>query len=186
MADVWVNSMACHPRVTCHIAGCCHPANSVSWYQSYMSHYRVLPPGKFNGMSSQSHESHCRVLPLGEFTVMILNPHATLQGAVTWQNQYHDHATLQGVIIPSAILKIVFRHILFFVLFLMQFGLWRAAAFVSSLIHLYRYRQVLGVCQDFSARWCTGGAGRGTGFTQDFCISVVYLKKVWTDFDEDY
>jgi len=42
--------------------------------------------------------SHCRVLPLGEFTVMIPEP----------------HATLQGVIIPSAILKIVFRHILFF------------------------------------------------------------------------
>ena len=43
--------------------------------------------GEFNGMSSQSHVSHCRVLPLGEFTVMIPEPHATLQGAVTWQNQ---------------------------------------------------------------------------------------------------
>jgi len=53
---------------------------------------------EFNGMSSQSHVSHCRVLPLGEFTVMIPEP----------------HATLQGVRIPSAILKIVLRHILFF------------------------------------------------------------------------
>jgi len=53
--------------------------------------------GKFHGMSSQSHVSHCRVLPLGEFTVVIPEP----------------HATLQGVIILSAILKIVFRHILF-------------------------------------------------------------------------
>jgi len=44
---------------------------------------------------------------------MIPEPHATWQGAVTWQNQCHDRATLQGVIIPSAILKIVFRHILF-------------------------------------------------------------------------
>ena len=51
-----------------------------------------------NGMSSQSHLSHCRVLPLGEFTVTIPEP----------------HATLQGVRIPSAILKIVFRHILLF------------------------------------------------------------------------
>ena len=59
--------------------------------------------------------SHCRVLPLGEFTVMIPEPHATLQGAVTWRNQCHDCATLQGVRIPSAILKIVIRHILFFV-----------------------------------------------------------------------
>jgi len=34
---------------------------------------------------------------------MIPEPHATLQGAVTWRNQCHDRATLQGVIIPSAI-----------------------------------------------------------------------------------
>jgi len=78
--------------------------------------------GKFNGMSSHSHVSHCRVLPLDEFTVTIPEPHATLQGAVTWRNQCHDRATLQGVRIPSAILNIVFRHILFF-LFLMQFRL---------------------------------------------------------------
>jgi len=80
--------------------------------------------GKFNGMSSQSHLPHCRVLPLGEFNVMIPE----------------SHATLQGVRISSAILKIVFRHILFFVLFLMQFRLWLATAFVSSPIHLlYMY-----------------------------------------------
>jgi len=91
--------------------------------------------GEFHGMSSQSHASHSRVLPLGEFTVMIPEPHATsLQGPVTWRNQCHDRATLKGVIIPSAILKIVFRHIFF--VFLMQFGLLRAAAFVSSPIHL--------------------------------------------------
>ena len=42
--------------------------------------------GEFSGMSSQSNVSHCRMLP---------------------------HATLQGVRIPSAILKIVFRCILF-------------------------------------------------------------------------
>jgi len=55
--------------------------------------------GEFSGMSSQSHVSHCRVLPLGEFTVTIPEP----------------HATLQGVRILSAILKMVFRHILFFI-----------------------------------------------------------------------
>jgi len=69
--------------------------------------------GEFNGMSSQSHVSHCRVLPLGEFTVTIPEPHVTLQGAVTWRNQCNDRATLHGLRIPSAILKIVFRHILF-------------------------------------------------------------------------
>ena len=41
----------------------------------------------------------------------------TLQGAVTWQNQCHDRATLQGVRIPSAILRTIFRHILFYFCF---------------------------------------------------------------------
>jgi len=91
--------------------------------QSHLPHCKVLPPGEFNGMSSQRQVSHCRMLSLGEFTVMILEPHATLQGAVTWRNQCHDLATLQGVRIPSAILKIVFRYILFFVLFLIQFAI---------------------------------------------------------------
>jgi len=75
--------------------------------------------GEFHGMWSHSHLPHCRVLPLGEFTVRISEL----------------HATLQGVIIPPAILKIVFRHI--FLFFKMQFGLWRAAAFISSPIHLF-------------------------------------------------
>jgi len=61
---------------------------------------------------------------------------ATFQGAVTWQNQCHDRATLQSVRILSAILKIVFHHILLF-LFLMQFRLWRVAASVSLPIHLF-------------------------------------------------
>jgi len=46
--------------------------------------------GEFNGMSSQSHVSHCRVMPLGEFTVMFPQPHATMQGAVTWRIQCHN------------------------------------------------------------------------------------------------
>jgi len=121
MANIWANSMACHPRATCHIAGCCHLADSMSRSQSYLSHCRVLPPGEFSGMSSQSHVSHCRALSLGEFTVMIPEPHGTLQGAVSWRNQCHDRATLQGVRILSAILKIVFRHILF--LFFEAWGL---------------------------------------------------------------
>ena len=84
--------MACHPRVTYHIA-------------------------------------------LGEFTVTIPEPDATLQGAVTWRNQCHDRATLQGVRIPSAILKIVLRRI-FFCFPDAVWALGRAAAFVSSSIHL--------------------------------------------------
>ena len=101
MTDVWANSMACHRRATCHIAGCCYLANSMSWSESYVSHCRVvLLPGEFNDMPSQSHVRRCRVglLPLDEFTVMIPWP----------------HATLQDVRIQSAILKIVFRHIFCF------------------------------------------------------------------------
>jgi len=94
MAEVWANSMACHPRATNHIAGCCHLVNSLSRFQSHMPHCRVQSPGEIN-------------------------------------------FTLQSVRIPSAILKMVFRHILFFVLFLMQLRLWRAAAFVLSPIHLF-------------------------------------------------
>jgi len=70
-------------------------------YVTY-SHCRLLQPGKFNGMSSQSHVSCCRVLPLGEFTIMFPEP----------------HPTLQGVRIPSAMLKIVFCRILFYFCFL--------------------------------------------------------------------
>jgi len=64
-----------------------------------------------------------QVLALDEFTVMIPQPHATLQGAVYWRNQCHDRATLHGVRILSALLKIVLRHILFFGFFKVQFGL---------------------------------------------------------------
>ena len=30
MADIWANSMACHPRATCHIAGWSHLVKSMS------------------------------------------------------------------------------------------------------------------------------------------------------------
>jgi len=79
--------------------------------------------GEFSGMSCQSHVSHCMVLPLGEFTVTIPVPPPTLQGAVTWQNQCSDRATLQRVRIPSSIMKISFWRILFiFFCFLCSLG----------------------------------------------------------------
>ena len=71
---------------------------------------------EFNGMSSQSHLPHCRVLSPSEINVMIPE----------------IRAALHGKRILSAILKIVFRHILFLFSVLMQLGLWRAVAFVSS------------------------------------------------------
>jgi len=114
MADVWVNSMhvipespptfqstatwriQCdNPRLTCYITGCCHRANSTACH-----------PRATYYIAGCCH----LVNSLAFFSEL----HATLQGAVNWRNQFHDRATLQGVIIPSAILNIVFRYILFF------------------------------------------------------------------------
>ena len=69
--------------------------------------------GEFNGMSSQSHASHCRVLPLVNSLSRFQShmPHCRVQ------SPSRDRATLQDVRIPSAILKIVFRHILLFLVF---------------------------------------------------------------------
>jgi len=77
--------------------------------------------GEFNGMLSQSHLPHCRVLA-ATWRIQCHDSTATCHiarcTAVTWQNQCYDRATLQGVRIPSAIFKIVFRHILFYFCFL--------------------------------------------------------------------
>ena len=157
MADVWANSVACHPRATCHtagcaatwriqchdsratchVAGCCHRANSVTCHPRATYHIA----GCCHLVNSLSRfQSHM--------------PHATLQDAVTWRNQCHDRATLQGVRIPSATLKIVFCHILFF-WFLMQFRLWRAAAFVSSPMHLFSEHSLSCVAWNFHLNWLT-------------------------------
>jgi len=39
MADVWANSMACHPRATCHIAEC---NNSIRHIENRFSPYFIL------------------------------------------------------------------------------------------------------------------------------------------------
>ena len=178
MAEVWANSMACHSRATCHTAGCCHLANSMSWFQSYVSHRRVLPPGEFNSISSQSHVSHCMVLPLSEFTVTIPAPHATLQGAVIRRNQCHDRATLQGVRISYAIIENRFSPYFILFYFLMQFRLWRAAAFVSSPIQLLLWLPywMTVVCTGVSALRCRLS---GTPATQHEGRLEVYHKHSW-------
>ena len=57
MADVWANSMACHPRATYHSAGCCHLVNSLSRFQSHMLHCRVQLADEINVVIVP----HCRV-----------------------------------------------------------------------------------------------------------------------------
>ena len=75
------------PWATCHIAGCYHWANSLSWFQSRIAacchlansmtcHPRVTLQGRLTStcwMSrSQSHMPHCRVQSPGEINVMIV------------------------------------------------------------------------------------------------------------------
>ena len=71
---------------------------------------------------------------------VIPKPRITLQGAATWWIHCHDSRATCHI----AGCKNFIRHIenrfspyfIIFFLFLMQFRLWRAAAFVSSAIHL--------------------------------------------------
>jgi len=78
MADVWGNSMACHPRATCHIAGCCHRANSTACHPKVTYHIA----GCYHLVNSrswlQSHMPHCRVQSPGEINVMIV-PHCSVR-----------------------------------------------------------------------------------------------------------
>jgi len=95
MADVWANSITCHPTAACTIEGCCHLANQC---HDPRATYHIAGccnrrPGEFNGMSSQSHVSHwlagcchlvnslswfqirmqqCRVQSPGEINVIIV------------------------------------------------------------------------------------------------------------------
>jgi len=103
--------------------------------------------GEFNFMSSQSHLSHCRVLPPGKFNGMSSESHV-------WWIHCHDSSATCHIAGCSHLAKSMsrschiagcnnsIRHIenrlaiFYFFLFLMQFRLWRAAAFVSSPIHL--------------------------------------------------
>ena len=71
------------------------------------------------GIPRQPCVSHCRVLPLGEFNVTIPQPRATLQGAR----------------IPSAISKIVFRHISFVLKFSLGFDKRRLSYRLHTLVH---------------------------------------------------
>jgi len=63
-------------------------------------------------------------------------PRCRVQSHCKKSMSWSCHIALQGVRIPSAIWKSFFT-IFYFILFLLQFRLWRVAAFVSSPIHLF-------------------------------------------------
>jgi len=74
---------------------------------------------------------------------VIPEPRITLEGAATWWIHCHDsRATCHIAGCKNSIRHIEnrFSPYFIFVLFLMQFRLWRAAAFVSSPIHLLLQR----------------------------------------------
>jgi len=106
MADVWANSITCHPRATCHIAGCSHLAISMSWSR---------------------HIAGCN-LKLCNNSI----PH------------------IENGFSPYFILFLFFNAV----------WVWQAAAFVSSPIHLYRYRQVLGCDKIFALGGVRGRRAR--------------------------
>jgi len=146
----------CHdPRATCHIAGCCYLANSMSWYHSHLPHCRVLPPAEFNVMIPELRVTLQGAAAWRIQGHFIPEPRFTLQArpTATWWIHCHDSRATCQIAGCSHLAKSMWwschiagcknsiRHIenwffaIFFVI-LMQFGLWRAAAFVSSPIHL--------------------------------------------------
>ena len=123
--------------------------------QIHLPHCRVLPPGEFNVMIPE-----LRVTLQGAATGriqwhVIPEPCITLQGAATWWIHCDNSRATCHIAGCSYLAKSMswlchiagcknsirhtenrfFCHILFF-LFLMQFRLWREAAFVSFPIHL--------------------------------------------------
>ena len=54
------NSMSCHPRATCYIAGCCHLANSIACYPRATCTLQGAATWQDN-MSCQIHVSYCRL-----------------------------------------------------------------------------------------------------------------------------
>ena len=128
MADVWANSMACHPRATCHIAVCCHLANSMN----------VIPEDRVRARCRLGLYRR-RLMPLGEFTVVIPEPIATLQGchlakSMSW--------TCHIAECKNSIRHIKNRFSPYFSFFVFNaFRLWRAVAFISSPIHFFHLQQ---------------------------------------------
>jgi len=124
--------------------------------QSHLAHCRVLPPGEFNVMIPE-----LRVTLQGATSGriqwhVIPEPRITSQGAATWWMYCHDSRATCHIAGCSHVAKSMsrschiagcknsIRHIenrfspyFIFVLFLMQFSLWQALAFVSSPIHLF-------------------------------------------------
>ena len=71
----WANSTACHPRATYtyRIAGCCHLVNSLSWFQSHIA-----------GCNSCIHHIENRFSP---YVILFFNAVWSLTSGSQWQIQ---------------------------------------------------------------------------------------------------
>ena len=129
---------------------------------------------------------------LGEFNgiIIIPEPRITLQGAATWWIHCHHSRATRHIAGCSHraksmswschiagcknsirhILKLVFA-IFYFFLFLMQFRLWRATAFVSSPIHLFK--SVL-LCLLSRSLACHGEQGVSVNIITEKTLTDVY------------
>jgi len=131
----------CHDsRATCHIAGCCHLTNSM----------------KCHSCRATCHVAGYR--PTATWWIYCHDPRATRHtvhhAMCTWRNQRHDRVTLHGVRILSAILKIVFRHILFFCFYNAVWALTSGGfRIVSDTLVCTEYPLVFIACQHAAARY---------------------------------
>ena len=132
---------------------------------------------------------------------VISEPRITLQGAATWWIYYYDsRATchvagcchlaksmswtcyIAGCKNSIHHIENIFFAIFYFILFLMQFGLWGAAAIVSSPIHLFCITTILNwfrrnydeqiKCLPFGRNWYKS---KGAGYTLISYISTAVL-----------
>jgi len=136
MVDISANSTACHPRATCHIAGCCHlriqchdpdPTCHITGCSHLANSTR----------SSQDRVSLCRV-SLTTWLIHCHDPRATchIAGCCHLAKSMSWWFYIRGCKNSIRHIESRFSPYFIFFVFLMQFGLWRAAAFVSSTIHL--------------------------------------------------
>ena len=133
------NSMACHPRATYHIAGCCHLVNSLSRFQSHMPHCRVQSPGEINVNITIRLIVTTYTPSYNSVWTYSIKSHLINSGLIKWIKANLDRATLQGVRIPSSILKIIFAIFYFF---------WLLSLLLVLIFLVYMYR----IARDFGKK----------------------------------
>jgi len=143
MADVWANSMACHPRATCHIAEFCH--------RRIQRH--VIPESRITLQGVATWWIHCH------------DSRATchITGCSHLAKSMSRSCHIAGC--NNSIRHIENRFSPYFIIFgfIVQFWLCQAAAFLSSPIHLfimyfiaYSNYVCLSVCPSDTFRYCMG------------------------------